>query len=161
MATSKTLNIKRKRAQKKAAELVGQKAQLEASIRGLVQKQLRYSRLSPEKLREAFVINFMMGATSGDIEIVKNEYERKESGYEIIQPLGAPFTTAKLVSARDSFVLAVREGGNLINPVFLIAKPFSIAQDPHAVMRKLLETNLHKYMKAYMFVDSLHMPYSR
>jgi hypothetical protein len=150
----------RRRAETKAQELVAHKGQLEASIQSMVEKQLRAKRLSPERLREAFCINFMMGAMTGDIEVEKNEFGRKDKGYEIVRPLGGGITTAKLVAARNGFVLAVRDGESMLNPVFLIAKPFAIAQDEHDPMRKLLTDTLHKYMKAYMYIDTLHMPYS-
>lgn len=151
----------RKRAEVKAGELVAQKGQLEANIRALVQRQLKSKYLSPEKIREAFCINFMMGAMTGDIEVKKNEFGRKDSGYEIVRPLGGGLTTAKLVAARNGFVLAVRDGESMLNPVFLVAKPFAIAQDEHQDLRKMLEQVLHRYMKAYMLIDTLNMPYSR
>jgi hypothetical protein len=151
----------RKRTEVKAGELVAQKGQLEASIRALVQRQLKSKYLSPEKIREAFCIDFMMGAMTGDIEVEKNEFGRKDSGYEIVRPLGGGLSTAKLVAARNGFVLAVRDGESMLNPVFLIAKPFAIAQDEHDSLRKMLVQTLHRYMKAYMFIDTLNMPYSR
>lgn len=150
----------RQRTEKKAAELVAQKGQLEANIRSVVEKQLRSKHLSPERIREAFCINFMMGASTGAIEVERNDFGRKDSGYEIVRTLGGGISTAKLVAARNGFVLAVRDGESMLNPVFLVAKPFAIAQDEHEKMRKMLVDTLHKYMKAYMFIDTLHMPYS-
>lgn len=145
--------------EKKITPLLARKSELEANIRKLAKAAQRLKR-SPEQAREAFILEFVMGAIQGELAIVRNQYGRAESGYQIVQPNGASVLAAKLVSARDGHVLCVRDGP-VLNPAFLISRPFFIGGDDHAAMREALKAMLIKFTKAYMDLDYTEMPYTR